>query len=150
MLKIPGFPDFPRYTLTAPLIIGYRLAPAIAVGDGFVSVEATAIESDGRAHFRFYIDAPSIDSYTSADSDVTVMGRDWTHAAMMALETVLDALGSDDGPAIDLPADVTAWLAAGAYMDASVGAEDLREALEAWPTDSPDVQPLYPPGNRFA
>lgn len=125
--------DTPTYTLTAPLVIGSRLLPAIPVGDGFVSVEAHAIETGGRAHFRVHVDAPGIDSWTSEDSLVTTVGRDWTEAAMMALETVCDALGGDDGPHLDgLPADLLTWLSDGAYMDMSVAAIELAEALESY------------------
>lgn len=123
--------DSPHYELTAPMIIGSRLTPAIAVGEGFVSVEAHQVETNGRAHFRAHIDVPGIPSWSSEDSFVTTVGRDWTHAAMMALETVCDALGSDEGPAFDgLPSNLLTWLSDGAYMDMMNAAEHLREALE--------------------
>lgn len=120
-----------RYALEAPLLIGSHLTPAVAVGDGYVSVEAHGVEDGGRAHFRVRIDAPDINSWQSEDSFVTTVGRTWTVAAVMALETVCDALGSDEGPAVDgLPADIVEWLSEGAHMDAMVAAEDLRELLE--------------------
>lgn len=123
--------EAPFYYLTAPLIIGSRLMPAVKVGDGYVAVEATGVElAENRAHFRYHIDVTGVGTYTSPDSDVTVVARDWTHAAALALEVVCEALGGDDGPSIpDLPEALVAWLKAGAYTDAYGVGEDLREYL---------------------
>lgn len=129
-----SFPTFtPRYELPAPAMIGSRLAPAVAVGDGYVTVEATGRETSGRVHFRFIIEVPGRFEYVSDDSGVTTVGGSWTHAALMALETVTDALGSEEYRPDWMPADLREWLDGSdlAYMDAMCVAEELREAIEA-------------------
>lgn len=126
-----GLSDAPFYYLTGPLLIGSRLLPAVKVADGYVAVEANGVELDeNRVHFRYHIDVTGVGTYTSPDSDVTVVARDWTHAAALALEVVCEALGGDDGPGVEgLPDTLVAWLKAGAYMDAYGVGEDLREYL---------------------
>lgn len=126
-----GLSDLPHYRLNPPIIIGARLCPAVAVAQGYVTVEATGVElAESRAHFRFHVDVKGVGTYTSPDGDVTVVAQDWTHAAALALEVVCEALGSDDGPSVEgLPDSLEAWLKAGAYMDASTIADDLRGYL---------------------
>lgn len=121
----------PTYKLRTPMVIGTRLVPAIKVGDGYVSVEAHGLESDGRAHFRAFVDVPGVGSWASEDSFVTVMGSDWTHAAARALECVCDELSDEESDREWLPDPITGWLKGGANMDAYIAAEDLRSAMDA-------------------
>ena len=126
--------ETPHYELTEPMFISSRLMPAVHVGNGTLSAEAHAIEHGGRAHFRFYLDVPGVGEWTSTDSYVTTVGRDWTQAVAMALETFTDAAGSDDFDdnliAGDLPGPLAAWMRDN-YLDFMIEAETLREWLES-------------------
>ncbi len=107
----------PRYELSAPMFIGSRLAPSVKVAGATLTAEAHAVERDGRAHFRFFLDVPEVGTWESDNSYSTVMAATWTEAAAMALETFADVASTDD------PADNSVL-------------QDLPETLKTWVTDN--------------
>jgi len=125
--------ETPRYVLNHPLFISTRLLPAVKIGDGTLSTECHAIETDGRTHWRFHLDVPGHHEWTSEDSFVTIIESTWSAGAARALETFCDYFGCEDsGTDIAdtlLDPDLIRWV-----RDLHIDFFFLHEELDEWAT----------------
>jgi hypothetical protein len=75
--------------LHSPFAISARLLPAVQVGDAWISIEFAGLTSDGRARYRYHIDAPGLE-HTGEDLKSGVGGG----SLQSGMESLLDFLGA--------------------------------------------------------
>lgn len=127
--------ETPQFILTQPMFISSRLIPAVKIDNATLSAQCHAIEADGRTHWQFFLDIPTMPEWVSEESYVTALGATWTQSVAMALETFCDVAGTDDLADNHVAQGITSrevhrWLVDNT-IDFMGMAETLREWIEA-------------------